>query len=48
MNMKIAVFSCIPAININLYVLTTKHLKKKKKQFYFLWDVKSLWVEEVS
>ena len=28
--MKIAVFSCIPAININIYVLTTKHLKKKK------------------
>ena len=28
MNMKIAVFSCIPAININLYVLTTKHFKK--------------------
>jgi len=46
MNMKIAVFSYIPAININLYVLTTKHFKKK--QFYFLWDVKSLWVEEMS
>ena len=45
--MKIAVFSCIPAININIYVLTTKHLKKKKL-FYFLWDVKPLWVEEMS